>query len=538
MEMKKLRFTLALTLLALTVNAQSPLNGDMNHDGEKNITDVMLLIDEILNGTNNKSYLTCPDDNHPHIIDLGLPSGTKWACCNVGANKPESYGGYFAWGETEEKNTYDWSTYTYCEGLEGTCHDLGSSIADTQYDVAHVKWGGSWVMPNSSQFKELVDNCSFTWTNIDGINGGQFTGRNGGQIFMPAASGHWIDNPSDIDNHGYYWSSTQCPSSPDKAYSLNMISNGASVHNESYRVGGLSIRPVISGQSDDMIDDPKGNDPYDIESKGRIYFTGDTMRVLILGNSFSDDATTYLKEVTDGAELDADRFCVYIGYISGGGIAKWLETFENDIKKSYTLRAGNIKMNKSGTLKDILNQPWDVCVILQNSDASYRWSSFENILPTFIETIKSHCPNPQLQLAYMIPWSHTVKSSEKEWNGNIACAKKIADEYGIKVIPVGTAIQNARNYGLDNGMYLTRDNWHLCSGVGKFIANCTMYESLLSSFANKCILNNPVIHTLTPTEANASGAMAVDDSNEKICKQCAFKAVEEPFEITVNHIEE
>ena len=57
-----------------------------------------------------KSYLTCPDNNHPHIIDLGLPSGTKWACCNVGASIPEGYGYYYAWGETETKDHYDWNT--------------------------------------------------------------------------------------------------------------------------------------------------------------------------------------------------------------------------------------------------------------------------------------------------------------------------------------------------------------------------------------------------------------------------------------------
>ena len=69
---------------------------------------------------------TCPDTHHPHEIDLGLPSGTKWACSNVGANKPEEYGGYYAWGETEEKSYYDWSTYIHCDGSYGTCHKLAS----------------------------------------------------------------------------------------------------------------------------------------------------------------------------------------------------------------------------------------------------------------------------------------------------------------------------------------------------------------------------------------------------------------------------
>lgn len=107
----------------------------------------------------NQSSSLCPDNNHPHLIDLGLPSGTKLAFCNVDTDHPENQspanrGGYYACGETETKTTYDWSTYTHCDGLSSTCHNLGNDIAGTQYDVAHVKWGGSWVMPSQEQQNE------------------------------------------------------------------------------------------------------------------------------------------------------------------------------------------------------------------------------------------------------------------------------------------------------------------------------------------------------------------------------------------------
>ena len=72
-------------------------------------------------------------------IDLGLPSGIKWASCNVGASKPEEYGGHYSWGETEEKEIYEWFTYTHCDGTVQTCHDLSPSICGTENDVAHVK---------------------------------------------------------------------------------------------------------------------------------------------------------------------------------------------------------------------------------------------------------------------------------------------------------------------------------------------------------------------------------------------------------------
>ena len=287
-----------------------------------------------------------------------------------------------------------------------------------------------------------------------------------------------------------------------------------------------------SSQYDEIIEEPEGKYPFDIGYKGRVDFEGDTLRVLILGNSFSSDATTYLHELALAIGLDTKRFCVYNGVISGGGINDWKKTLDNNAERSYYRMAGAVAMNVSGSLHDILNQPWDVCVLLQSSDASFRWSSFDN-LPRLIEGIKNSCPNTQLKLAYMMPWTHTKKSTAKEWAGNISCARKIAMEYGIRVIPVGTAIQNARKQGLDNGMYLTRDEWHMCNGVGKFIAACTMYEGILSSFAGKSILENPDIHALTPEEADSRGAMAVDSSNERICKQCAFWAVEKPFSTTI-----
>ena len=112
---------------------------------------------------------SCPDNNHPHAIDLGLPSGTKWACCNVGTTTPESYGSYYAWGEKEEKEKYDWTTYIHCDGSMKTCQSLGSDIAGTEYDVAHVKWGGFGVMPSKDQFQELIDKCSYTGTIENGV---------------------------------------------------------------------------------------------------------------------------------------------------------------------------------------------------------------------------------------------------------------------------------------------------------------------------------------------------------------------------------
>ena len=211
------------------------------YDGDECI----FTIEDLKQFNNNPS--SCPDDNHPHAIDLGLPSGTKWACCNVGADKPEAYGGYYAWGETEEKSTYDWSTYIHCDGSANTCHDLGSDIAGTQYDVAHVKWGGSWMIPSFDQTIELVNNCTYTWISINGVRGEYFTSPSGGSLFLPAAGIRLNDDLHDASWAGSYLSSTQNPTFSDVAYRLTFSLLFMYWGTSAYRDNGQSVRPVISG---------------------------------------------------------------------------------------------------------------------------------------------------------------------------------------------------------------------------------------------------------------------------------------------------
>lgn len=209
---------------------------------------------------------SCPDNNHPHAIDLGLPSGTKWACCNVGTTTPEGYGGYYAWGETEEKDIYDWTTYIYCDGSMETCHDIGLDIAGTEYDVAHIQWGGSWVMPSQDQIQELLNKCSCSWTSKNGVNGNLFTGPNGCTIFLPEAN-FWrngrVNNADpdfdigdsnretdDLPSAGYYWSSTLRPLYSNVASYL-LFSYGIAYGDAyNFRYSGFTVRPVISGTTD------------------------------------------------------------------------------------------------------------------------------------------------------------------------------------------------------------------------------------------------------------------------------------------------
>ena len=186
---------------------------------------------------------SCPDNNHPHLIDLGLPSGTKWACCNVGASKPEDYGGYFAWGETTEKSRYYWDTYIHCDGSYETCHDIGKDIAGTQYDAATANWGSPWVMPSKEQMEELKNSCTSEWTTENGVNGRRFIGPNGASIFLPAAGDRWGDDLYDAGSYGLYWSSTLYESSTYNAWYLSFDS-GNVYTNDDGRRRGQSVRPV------------------------------------------------------------------------------------------------------------------------------------------------------------------------------------------------------------------------------------------------------------------------------------------------------
>lgn len=245
--MKRTLFLLISLYMGLvSVNAQED-HCDVNGDGVVNIVDVTYVIDHIL----GKGHASTPIDEGHEAIDLGLPSGTMWASCNVGATKPEEYGGHYAWGETVEKDYYDWSNYIHCDGDRDTCHDLGSDISGTQYDVAHVKWGDNWCMPTLDDIKELCDHCTSEWTTLNGVNGRKFTGPNGNSIFLPAAgyrSGGYLDWDG---SYGYYWSSTQDPGSSEYAYDL-VFSLGNSSWNYDCRGGGQSVRPVKKPKISDV----------------------------------------------------------------------------------------------------------------------------------------------------------------------------------------------------------------------------------------------------------------------------------------------
>ena len=181
-------------------------------------------------------------------IDLGLPSGTRWANMNIGAKKPEECGSYFAWGETEEKIEYSWESYVFCDNDFGLgCVHLGSDISGTQYDAAYVKLGRQWRMPSFDQFMELIRNCEFEFTTLHGVLGGKFTSKiNGNSIFFPT-TGEYLDRQIKYRDKAGYWAGTQDPADREYyAHSFDFV-NGFVCTDFHERNIGLPVRPVTMG---------------------------------------------------------------------------------------------------------------------------------------------------------------------------------------------------------------------------------------------------------------------------------------------------
>ncbi|MBE6298290.1 MAG: serine/threonine protein kinase [Bacteroidales bacterium] len=172
-------------------------------------------------------------------VDIGL--SVCWAGWNVGASSPEDYGNYYAWGETTIKSDYTENSYQYHNSNDYI--DIGRDISGTSYDVARTQWGGSWRLPTKTECQELIDRCTWTWTNYKGINGYKVTGPNGKSIFLPAAG--WFDfSPNYHGTLGEYSSATS--SEYNSHYCCLYFGSSCYYMLEEYRYNGYSVRPVCN----------------------------------------------------------------------------------------------------------------------------------------------------------------------------------------------------------------------------------------------------------------------------------------------------
>ena len=176
-------------------------------------------------------------------VDLGLPSGLKWATCNVGAEKPEDYGDYFAWGEIETKSEYTESN-SLTHGKQ-----MDDISGDVQYDVAAANWGGSWRMPTKDEMIELVSNCEWEWILIekndyDSVKCYKGIGPNGNSVIFPVAGCYNGPSLINVGTGGLCWTSTPYDVKLNLAYEFYFNDYNAEVSYIGNRFIGQSVRPV------------------------------------------------------------------------------------------------------------------------------------------------------------------------------------------------------------------------------------------------------------------------------------------------------
>ena len=289
-QMKKLSVFMCVLAMAFSISASGEsLLGDVDGDNQVNIADVTILIDYLLSGdasTIDLQAADCNGDSQVNIaditdlidylligswpqnpeptedyVDLGLPSGTLWATHNVGATNPEDYGDYFAWGETETKEIFTGNTYKWVNVVNGkmyytkynTKSDIGTvddkTELDLEDDAAYVNWGSEWRMPSREQVDELIDNCTWEWTEFNGVIGELFTGPNGKTIFLPAAGDSKYYG---VGSYGCYWSRSIWFVAPNHYFPQNAndiyFTSEYAFSNCISRTAGCTVRPVRAPQ--------------------------------------------------------------------------------------------------------------------------------------------------------------------------------------------------------------------------------------------------------------------------------------------------
>lgn len=266
-------------------------------------------------------------------VDLGLPSGTLWATCNVGATFPYEKGQYFAWGEVEPREDFSWESYKFFEGYEvdpnngswAVLENIGTDICGTEYDAARYQWGNRWRLPNEQERYELRMLC---WTNglsvENGAQGIRLHGPNGHSIFLPICGfGLWYGDPDPFHNtSAAYWTGVEDPQygyngrpvePSNKAKAFAVERDGGFTGATSAKASGLNIRAVINpkeaGIANVVSDNGKvrltyrngcvhisGNHSEGIikvfDLSGRMAFSGSAM-----------DGTCRLPELADGVYL-------------------------------------------------------------------------------------------------------------------------------------------------------------------------------------------------------------------------------------------
>ena len=355
-------------------------------------------------------------------VDLGLPSGTLWATCNMGANSPEEYGDYFAWGETEPKSDYNWETYFDIDDgfLFKKYYNDGGLTELLPEDDAAANWGSEWQMPSDDQIDELYNNSYTTaeWTTQNGVNGYKITSKsNGKSIFLPAAGFRAGTSLDDAGYNGYYWSRSLGTGNSSYAYGLGFHSHNIYGYGY-YRLHGRSVRPVhtidIEKQVYTEFDEATGTLTYYYDDK-KASRTGVTEVYDPVNNPDAVRFTGYykkvLKAVIDPSMKDAPLTSMYSMFF--GGINN--ETFAFQALSKMTEIKGMENLNTADVTR--MNWMFEACNALKTIDVN----SFDISKVTEMDFMFGDCY--ELTTIYCSKdWSSTSASSDNMFG---ACRKLV-----------------------------------------------------------------------------------------------------------------
>lgn len=274
----------------------------------------------------------------------------------------------------------------------------------------------------------------------------------------------------------------------------------------------------------------------------------ETYKILAIGNSYTDDGTAYIGDIAKGLGIDTASYCVYTLTKGSTSLKHWSSVLQND-KDTVTIyrKAGtSIVPTRKSTLVNILAQDWDVVVLQQLSSQAINYATYNPHLRQLIDGIRAKCTNPDVAIAWQLihAYSKGNKSNkglvgDDRWRRIVNATQIMKQRDGIDIIiPTGTAIQIARHTDLNNASDLTRDNTHLCYGVGRYIAACCWVQTLFSPVYGCDIQQCTSLHPLTESESQESyegfipsSSQSVTQENRSPCLQCVAEACAHPFSL-------
>lgn len=266
-----------------------------------------------------------------------------------------------------------------------------------------------------------------------------------------------------------------------------------------------------------------------------------TLKVLAIGNSFTDDPTAYLDDIVISSGIDRSKLCLYVGVIGGSSLQTWAEKYNSNETVDIVRRVGLASVSTtSGTLKQIFSQDWDIVVLNQLSNLAINYGSLNPHLKNIRSFIRQDCTNQKVCIAWQSVWSYYKDYTDNPkgiigWSDLCSVTKEQINKDGVDIIiPTGTAIQNARGSSLNTAHDITRDGHHLAFGIGRYIAACTWFQVLFSPIFNINIVGNTSTHTVTQGEKDLSTYEWADVTNDNklLCQKAAFMATMDMYNLT------